>query len=211
MRRMLLAILGILLVARSATASFGGPELARVLGWDAKQNAVYVQIVHTGETESTPTLWRFDLGGGLPARPHYVDWSGGEEDDLYHQRLARLEKTLRPLHAEEAVGSMVQHGPESLAPYDSVESEQGMIARYLAPAGFGRSETEQVRVLTLDPGRSAVRLLRKYAIPGTSAKLLILSAEAEPMESGYEIQFPVIAGAPGTADPIDPRSFNVRR
>ena len=212
MKRLVLAAIAVTLCARAAGATVGGPELARVLGWDPKLERVYVQIVHTDESENTPTLWYFDLGSDRPAQPRYVDWSGGEGDVLYDQRLAGLQKTLHPLRAEEAVESTLGFAFDVPARWDSVLSDDGHRPRYLARAASGRNADEHFRVLTLNPGRQAVRKLREYALPGRSARLLILSCEAVPMEEGYEIQFPVLTRAgPGTADPIDPRAFDVRR
>ena len=192
--------------------SVHGPELVRVLGWDRKHQCVYVQIAHTDDDEYTPTIWWFGLRNLMPAAPHRLEWSGAEEDAVYEKRLADLRRTLKPLVPEEEVDSMFAYYSVAPVPCDSVESDNGHRARYLARVATGPMSEQHFNVLTLDPGRHAVRLLREYALPGTSAVLDILSTEAAPVEQGYEVQFPVlVVQGRGTADPIDPESFNVRR
>jgi hypothetical protein len=209
-KRLLLAMVVTILSVRGAAAAEGGPVLAGVLGWDGKLQRVYVQILHTDDDEYTPTLWYFDLKSDRPAAPQLVDWSGGEVDDLHATRLAHLRRGLRPLHADEGTRSVLDAGAP--APWDSVESDVGHARRYVVRLVPGAGPEPALRVLTLDPGRHAVRSLREYAIPRTTARLAILSTEAVPLESGYEVQFPVLLGAgPGVADPIDPRAFDVRK
>ena len=214
MRRVLLAMsaaVALALCARGAAATVGGPELARVLGWDHRLQRVYVQIVHTDDDEYTPTIWYFDLKSDRPGAPQRLDWSGAEEDPFHRKRVADLRRRLKPLVAEEEVESMLRFEFEPPTRYDSVESDDGHRQRYLARVAPGPAREEHFRVLTLDPGRHAVRCLRQYALPGSRMTLMILSTEAVPMEEGYEFQFPVLAGGAGTADPIDPETFNVRR
>jgi len=211
-RRLLLAMTTLLLCVRGAAADRAGPELADVLGWDPKLQRVYVDIVHTDGSEYTPSLWYFDLRSERPATPMVVDWSGGEEDDLYAKRIKALEKRLRPLRVDERTWSMVDDVVSVPAFFDSVESDVGHEGRYVALCHPEFGSSESFRVFTLDPSRHAVRRLRQYSIPGTKAKLAILSCESKPEETGYEIQFPVLLGAgPVPADPINPRAFDVRR
>jgi hypothetical protein len=197
---------------RGAAATVGGPELAQVLGWDAAAKRLYVQIVDTGAGEQTPAVWYFEIASLRAAEPKFVAWSGGEEDPLYHARFLDLTRKLVPLKLEEPVEAMLSREREPAAIHDSVDSDNGRRPRWLASVGVGTSASDHVRVLTLDPGPHALWRLRRYTVPGSAAKLEILSCESLPEEGGYEVQFPVLTGAgAGTADPIDPWTFCVHR
>jgi hypothetical protein len=208
---MLLAVALGLPCARVAAAAEGGPAVAEVIGWDAKLKRVYVQLVHVEESEYSPALWYFDLRSARPAVPQFVDWTGAEQDDVYERRFARLRRHLHGLQPVERSQSVLDFGAGPGAPRDSVDADGGRLARYVSRVRPAPGGADSLRVLTLDPGRHAVRRLREYALPGSGARLAILSCDAMRVESGYEVQFPVLFGAgPGTADPLDPEAFDVR-
>jgi len=226
MRRVILAVLLAALCARGAGATVGGPMLAEVLGWEAKTHRVYVAFVHRDEGGDPPSVCFFDLASAVPATVHFLEWGRRAEDSTVSRRIATLSRRLTVLRPESWDESLVDDGYRAPAPYDTVESDSFRRPRYVARVskGFG---WQYFRVLTLDPGLHAVRRLREYRIPGTTAWLMILSCVADPEEVGYEMQFPVLVGAgrgtPASAagtgstpldsdlPPIDPRSFDVRR
>ncbi len=193
---------------QSVAASTGGPSVCEVLGWDASAWRVYVGFVHLDESGSPENVFYFDLRAPRPAAAVELKLDANRPPNPSEDPAIRSLKTrLTPLTSRQPLESIIEAETTPVA-HDSVASDVGPRPRYrcdVAPRG-----DQYLHVLTLDPGRHAVRRVGEYAIPGERAMLVILSTESLALEGGYEVQFPVLMGAgPGTPDPLDPMVFCV--
>ena len=175
------------LCATPVGAYHGGPRTVAVLGWDASRERLYVeQIGHDESGGERNLLYYFDLRSHEPERPRVVEWSrqkvvgiGDYADSAYTVRLQQLKRGLRHLpivdeHERSIVAGRVVA--------ETTLASQGFSARkVLVEAGaWCWRGVPEVRISTYH--HPEIRCLRRYAIPGRSGRLLVLSYYGDPWE-----------------------------
>jgi hypothetical protein len=180
----------LLLGASPASASHGGPDVARALGWDPIDRKVFFSISSLDESGYAPAVIYFRLDDSTRVEPVRVGWSEGRsmEDSTHAAELRKLEDRLRPLR-------------EIAGP--TVFSYVKILAR---DSTGGAYNLERFRVEVFDPGvcsdrfevttvvSEAVSLIRLFEVleggPPRS-RFGILVFRGKPYETGYEVQVPV--------------------
>jgi len=175
--------------ASPGIAYHGGPRTVAVLGWDAAKERLYCQqIGHDESGGERNLLYYFDLRSKEPELPRVLEWSrmkatdeGDYADSLFGTRLQRLHKSLRRLPIVDEHESSIVNGAV-VAESTLVAGVQGMTARCVvveASAWCWRGVPE-LRISTF--GSLDIRCLRRYAIPGHTGRLLVLSYRGDPWE-----------------------------
>lgn len=170
------------LIASSVHAYTGGPVVVEVLGWDAVNHRLYCR--QDGQDESATErdlLYYFDLRSSTPERPVVLDWSrtrdrgwGRSADSLYESRVSSLSRRLRKLSiVEELQRSTLRFRvvPDSVAVKPSSFSDQLPVT--LEGNAWTWRGVPEIRVVTY--GSTDVRCLRRYAIPGRTGRLVVIS------------------------------------
>jgi hypothetical protein len=181
-RRALTAAATALMMAGASHAYTGGPVVVEVLGWDAANERLYCQ--QDGQDESPQErdlVYYFDFRSATPERPVVLDWSrardrghGKAADFLYAGRLARIVRRVRKLPiVEEAMRSTLRFRtvPDTAVVKPSPFSDQPPIT--LEGSAWTWRGVPEVRVVSY--GSRDVRCLRRYAIPGRSGRVVVLS------------------------------------
>ena len=174
----------------AARGTTGGPELAELLGWDARESKAFFRIVYVGESGDPDAIFYLNLGGPTPRQLVRVSWSKGDhEDSLYHANLASLRRRLVPL-------------PETLAP--TIPEESKILEVDTLRSDFGgawpRFRVQLTDLQCLDGGvlevttmrDPSVRVLRQWTITGRRERLAVVSFRGFDFEMGYEVQVPVL-------------------
>lgn len=215
MKRFVLALALLALQSSLALATVGGPTLCDVLGYDARAQRVYFTLTSWDESGGPERLLYFDLASATPARPVAMPappaGAGADPARARARELAALRARLKPLPEERAVSSFVPLGAWTVL--DSVRFEGGRRPRWVAEVWSGADgDRHRPRMTSLDASPHAVRELRRWRLPLERRWLVIWSAELDPWEGGYEMQFPVLLGDwRGRPDPITPEAYAAPR
>ncbi len=175
-------------VAPSANATTGGPELSEALGFDFRTNEVYFLLHQGNATGNAATVFSLNLMG----RDHLfqaVPWSVDTlADSAYEAHLAGLKKRLRPL--EEIAWTTIADN-RRVESADAVRKGADMRARFGVRARWfvGGDGAGWVKVIAYD--EPSVRLTRLYAVPGKVDRIGVISYVGVPFEDGYEVQVPL--------------------
>ena len=177
------------LCAGAASGYHGGPRTVAVLGWDAAKERLYCQqIGHDESGGERNLLYYFDLRSKEPELPRVLDWSrmkatdeGDYADSLFGTRLQKLCKSLRRLPIVDEHESSIVSGAV-IAESTLVAGVQGLTARCVAveASAWCWRGVPELRISTY--GSQDIRCLRRYAIPGHTGRLLVLSYRGDPWE-----------------------------
>lgn len=176
----------------AAFATVGGPTLCEVLGWDAREQRVYVHEIPTDGGDSFGPVRYFALAGAEPTRALDVGWSrpgeGTLDDPVQVRELVKLRARLAPLRLVPASALPLA---STVVATDSVKAWDATRVRYRVRVTFDlRLEFE---VLAFD-APTVVRTA-EYVIPGRAERLIVLAFIGQPFEGDYEVQIPLLVRA----------------
>jgi hypothetical protein len=202
-RTVFAAVLGCLAIAAPAVASLGGPLTVEVLGWDPATQRLYAQQVGHDQSTERDCAFYFDLRSKDPARAHVVRGSESmpavtDTVGWSTRRAAwqRLRHRLRPLvRADEGRESFIRGARVVRDSTVQFGTWSGPVRQFVIDVSvLQEGQGAPIRVTAyLDP---AVRVLRRYQIPGGSGTLVVLARLGDPNEGGYESQGCVLIGVP---------------
>jgi len=176
------AIFLVFLNPGGSLAYTGGPALAEILGWDEREQKIYVLECGPGEVGSCRMSY-FALGSVNPERK----WRSAREitDD---SQLDSLKARLKPLvyWPSEALSGHVE-----VTPHDSVDVPIGRIPRFQLDVSYYMGEFQGVRFRLLSFGREFV-IKDVYRIPGRDDFLLLVTFRGNPYGMFEETQVPIL-------------------
>ena len=182
------SLCAMVLLASPASPTTIGPRLAQVLGWDPRDQEVFVAIHDHSESGYLPQVVYFDLKTPK-AGPQTVKWSVGfQGDPQFGKHFSDLRKRLVPLIHEDLYPSSFDFRVETT---DTVNIRGASIPHYR-----GRVEIGPARLSVSTYGQMP-RGVVLFTIPGRQQKLLIVSVGGV---NGEEAQVPVLLDAGGESD-----------
>ena len=182
-----------------ARATTGGPITVEVLGWDSRDERVYVkQAGHDESGGERDCVFYFDLRARDPARPWVVKaslqrWSpDAEEMAGFERERERLEVLLRGLEPLERA----DEGREGFLRSACVEADTTIaLTSFMEPTHRYTLRIDD-RIRATAWGTPCVTVPRRYRVPGRAAEVVVLSFIGDPLEGGHEVQHCVITGMP---------------
>jgi hypothetical protein len=183
------------MVSPVAHATVGGTFVAEVMGWDSKDEKVFVTIHNNSEgVGDGDMLAYFRLDGSRDSLATNVPWES--DDSTRAHRLSAIRRRLKPL-AEDWEASSI---PRSIRIIDSSYVKSHDLWRYNLSVGspsFRWGGEIQVQVY----GSPIVNFHRVYTVPGRPELVVVLAFIGWSAEGGYETQVPVLL-RPDTKSPI---------
>lgn len=171
-------------------AMTGGPDLCEVLGYDPRDEKVFVAIYHADESGRLPTVLYFELRASFPEVPRVVGWSRGSLPDTtrHGHELRKLKRRLRPMiqilwpsfvvtRIMERRDTTIRTGETTFVYHIDVPYQVGLWNQSLQVTAFRDS---------------TVRLLSLYTVPGRRERLAVVSFMGIPYEGGFEVQAPAL-------------------
>jgi len=179
-----------MMVPTIAHATHGGTDLCEVLGWDTRDQKVYVLRYNGSEGGPFWTLACFDLRTERPCRQIIVSTFEDEErESVVKQSLAPLRKRLKPLSLlmePTMLRSRVVHADSLVREY------YGTIPRFRVELTGLQTATSITTLRLTTYVTPAAFMPRLYAIPGRKELFAIVAFTGVWWETGYETQVPVL-------------------
>jgi hypothetical protein len=149
---------------------------------------MFFRIVHGAETGNAPAILRLRLDDPAP-RFHALAWTvDAMEDSSYRLKERQITRRLRPLQ-ERLSTTVAEH--QQVLTSDTLENIYGRWPRFRVRVSWfnGACEGSVEATTYRDP---SIRLLRIFQVPGRKDQIGVFSFIGIPVETGYEVQVPLL-------------------
>jgi hypothetical protein len=179
--------LGLIVFPLHAAATFGGPTIVQVLGWEISTNRVYFTVTAQGEHEWIPEVFYVTLGSSQERLEPVEIWDGPRSPTRKDEIDAQIRQLMPHLvRLREAFGESTEVFV-SITETDSISTHVGPVVRFRQRATV-RQDQFMARHEAFAYCRPGGRVVEWLLTPDPSVRLAVFSFVGDPTETCYEVQ-----------------------
>lgn len=182
-------------------ATLGGPETIQVLGYENKEHKLYLLRHFEDERGRLPQLYYYQLNSKTPEKlievkslylnPKTKEIDYDQDGQKFEKDLSQIQKRLTPLIKDDSSATQIKMINNKVHQVPAWHTLSEKIPQYTITYQLQMPyyESKIQEAISYD---KQLKITQKYRIPNENKKLVIIQYLGIPMETGYNIEDPVL-------------------